>query len=238
MSEGRADPRVEHHAERLRSDGVTAVDGYLATATCDEWRRAVETALPDLPRADQGVGYGKLVARETATVLRRSGERDDGMLDVFHADDAVPSLRAFRKDDFVAELITEAAGEPYTPDTCNVCVNRSVTDTRGFHADTNEAKCKSFLYLTDVPDESYGPFAYVPGSHDRSSLARKAGALVNRLRDRPPTDAVLYDEREVVTYTAQRGTLIVADQTGYHRGIPQAEGRERLLVTTAYTPES
>jgi hypothetical protein len=60
---------------------------------------------------------------------------------------------------------------------------------------------------------------------------------VNRLQSAPPTDAVFYDDDEALVCTAPKGTLIVANQAGYHRGIPQEEGRERMLATTSYTPE-
>jgi hypothetical protein len=57
------------------------------------------------------------------------------------------------------------------------------------------------------------------------------------VRDEPGTNAVFYDDSDAVVCTASKGTLIVANQAGYHRGMPQERGRERMLATTSYTAE-
>jgi hypothetical protein len=235
MSQSRA---VGRHAEALAEAGVVVVEEYLEPERCDELREEVEALLAgDVVEARPDDDYGDLVARDEPVVKQRSGDWDDGMLDVFNVDRTIPGLAAFKEDEFVADIVGRAAGEGYAPDTVNVYVNRSVTNTRGFHADTYGGKFKSFVYLTDIPDRSFGPFAYVEGSHRPSALERTVNGAVNRIRGAPPTDAVFYDEDDVRVCTAPKGTLIVADQTGYHRGIPQDSGRERLLATTSYTPE-
>jgi hypothetical protein len=230
----------ETYAARLAERGVVAVEGYVPADRCDQFRSEIETVLDDLPSAPSDADYGDLAAWDGAVVKQRSGDWDAGMLDVFNIDAAVPGLESFRTDPFVEQVIDEAtpAGETYAPGNLNAYVNRSVTATRDYHADTYSGKFKSFLYLTDVPDEAHGPFSYIPGSHDQSTVRKKSTALVNRVRDRPATDAAFYDAEEAVTFTAPRGTLVVANQAGYHRGIPQEPGHERLLVTTSYTPES
>jgi hypothetical protein len=230
------DVDADTHAATLAADGVVVVEEFLAPALCDEIREAVESRLDHLPRAGPDDGYGSLAARDEPVVKERTGANDDGMLDVFNMDRAVPALAQFKRDRFVAELVNGAAGERYTPDTCNVYANRGVTDTRDFHADTYAGKFKSFVYLTDVPDERYGPFQYIPGSQDPSVVRRKAAQLVNRVRGRPPTDGVFHDADDALVCTAPKGTLIVADQSGLHRGTPQEPGFERLLATTSYTP--
>jgi hypothetical protein len=225
-------------ARTLAHDGVVLVEDYLEESTCDRIRESVETALADgIQEAPDDAGYGDLVEFGEPVLKRRSGERDDGMLDIFNMDGAVPKLREFKTDPFVNEMVTDAAEEPYSPDNVNVYLNQSVTNTRGYHADTYSGKFKSFVYLTDVPDRSYGPFAYIKGTHKKSGVTRKASQLVNRLQSDPPTDAVFYDDDEALICTAPKGSLIVANQAGYHRGIPQEQGKERMLATTSYTPE-
>jgi hypothetical protein len=227
----------ERLAERLAADGVVVVEDYWDADRCDAVRERVERALDEgMAEAAPDDDYGDLAARDEPVVNRRTGTWDDGMLDVFNMDLAVDDLAAFKQDDRVRAAIDGATDRSYTPDNVNVYVNREVNPTRDYHADTYGGKFKSFVYLTDVPDESYGPFAYIPGTHDASVLTRKASTLLNRARDDPPTDAVFYDESEAVVCTAPKGTLVVANQAGYHRGFPQAEGRERMLATTSYTP--
>jgi hypothetical protein len=231
-------PAVDDAAATLREAGVVAVEGYLDPETCDEWRRAIDDVLADLPRASPDEGYGDLAGREEAVVKQRSGDWDAGMLDVFNIEAAVPATAAFKSDAYVASVVNEATDPDieYVAENLNVYVNRSVTETRDFHADTFSGKFKSFVYLTDVPDESYGPFAYVPGSHDHGAVERRTTQLVNTVTGNPETDAVFADSADARVFTAPRGTLIVANQAGYHRGMPQREGRDRMLATTSYTP--
>jgi len=228
----------EAYAARLAERGVVAVEEYVPADRCDRFRSEIEAVLEDLPSAPPDAGYGDLAAWDGAVVKQRSGDWDAGMLDVFNIDAAVPDLESFRTDPFIERMINEATPEDrtYAPDNLNAYVNRSVTETRDYHADTYSGKFKSFLYLTDVSDEAYGPFSYIPGTHEQSAIRQKSTTLVNKIRDRPRTDATFYDADEAVTFTAPRGTLIVANQAGYHRGTPQEEGHERLLVTTSYTP--
>jgi len=236
MSDQRA---VTDHAQTLSEDGIVVVEDYLDGGTCDDIREAVEARLEadDFATARPDDGFNDHAAREEPVLKRRSGDTDDGMLDIFNMDLAVDELREFKQDPFVAGVVNGATDVEYTPDTANIYVNRSVTETRDYHADTYAGKFKSFVYLTDVPDRSYGPFSYIRGSHSSSGIKRKASQLVNKVRDTPSTDAVFYDDSDAAVCTAPKGTLIVADQTGYHRGIPQEEGKERMLTMTSYTPD-
>lgn len=229
---------VARHAGTLDERGVVVIEGYVSPERCEEIRGAVEEALDggDLARARPEDDYNDHVARGEPLVKRRSGERDDGMLDLFNVERLIPELREFKDDEFVEAIVDEATGERYGADNVNVYVNRSVTNTRDFHADTYAGKFKSFLYLTDVPDRAYGPFAYVERSHESSVIERTVNTVANRLRDEPTTNALFYDESGVRVCTAPKGTLIVADQAGYHRGLPQEPGHERILATTSYTP--
>jgi hypothetical protein len=225
------------HAETLARDGIVVVEDYMDAETCDRIRERVEEALDEgMAEARPDEDYADLVARGEPVLKRRSGERDDGMLDVFNMASVVPELEEFKTDPFVGEIVDGAADEPFGPDNVNVYVNRSVTNTRDFHADTYAGKFKSFVYLTDVPNRSYGPFTYIKGSHRKSGVTREASRLVNRVRGDPGTNAVFYDDSDTAVCTAPRGTLIVANQAGYHRGHPQEEGSERMLATTSYTP--
>jgi hypothetical protein len=226
------------HARTLAEDGVVVIRDYLDPETCDGIRAIVEGALAEgLPEARAAESYNDLVARGEPVVKRRSGERDDGMLDIFNTGVIAEELAAFKTDEFVADIVNGATDEPYSADNVNVYVNRSVANTRDYHADTYAGKFKSFVYLTDVPNPSYGPFAYLKGSHEKSTLERKASKLVNRVRDDPATNAVRYNGENELVCTAPKGTLIIADQAGFHRGIPQEEGKHRMLATTSYTPE-
>lgn len=94
---------------------------------------------------------------------------------------------------------------------------------------------KLFLYLSDV-DGGAGPFTYVPGSHAKGRLALSPPTLpvlgVPRTSDDQMADVIGRDRwREL---TGQRGTIVLADTSGYHRG-GLARDRDRLVYTCTFT---
>lgn len=227
-------------ATELAESGVVSVEGYLDGPTCDKIREEV-TALvenDELEVADESMSGSEMMAASRTILNERAGQDDAGMLDIFNIDETIPETAEIRNDEFIADIINTASPKPCAPENINIYLNRSVTDTRGYHFDSYETQFKAFVYLTDVPDESYGPYSYVKGSHKRSYPRRRLEGLLNRARSRKPTAAISFDEDDIVTFTAPKGTLIISDQTGYHRGIPQEPGRERMLISNSHTPEA
>ena len=92
---------------------------------------------------------------------------------------------------------------------------------------------KAFLYLVDV-DASAGPFEYVSGSQPgglHTETLRWGPMQTGRLSEeevqkRLPADAIK-------TFTAPRGTVILCNTSGLHRG-GFATGRPRALATATY----
>lgn len=226
-------------ARELSENGVVSVEGYLHGAKCDEIRETVKELLAndELTIAGEDMTGSEMMSASETIVNQRSGKDDDGMLDIFNIDETIPEIRDIKKDDFVSDIIHGAGDGKYEPENINVYYNRSVTNTRGYHFDSYNSQFKAFVYLTDVPDESYGPYSYVKGSNRRSYPRRRVEGVINRFRDKKPTAAIFVDEEDIVTFTAPKGTLIISDQTGYHRGIPQSEGRERMLISNSHTPQ-
>jgi len=231
---------THHYAERLASDGVVTINQYFEEGTCDELFESIKASIENgrMDVVEEGEHTYTELANWGGAVANERRPPDDGMIDVFNIDEAISKCDSFKTDPEINEIINIAASEQYSPDNVNVYWNRSVTTTRDFHADTYKGKFKSFLYLTDVPQKSYGPFSYVKGSHNPSVLRRKTTKLVNKVRDRQSTDAILCDEDDITYFTAPKGTLIIANQGGYHRGHPQEEGKERMVLTTSYTPST
>ena len=103
-----------------------------------------------------------------------------------------------------------------------------------WHRDFNDRHLlKAFLYLVDV-DEEAGPFEYVPRSAPGGELDylwpwRPLG------QNYPPQDelAAMVSDR-AVTFTAAKGTLILCNTCGFHRG-GFATGKPRALATLTYS---
>ena len=130
-------------------------------------------------------------------------------------------LRLFTSDD-----------APLQAENLNLYLNRSVTSTRGFHADSHGKTLKGFVYLSDVHSLDDGPYCFVRRSHvdgpwrlEKQKISELAAAT---------TEAPFVDVTMAVPVIASRGSLILSDQAGIHRGIPQAPGAERCVLVMRY----
>lgn len=97
---------------------------------------------------------------------------------------------------------------------------------------------KVFLYLSDV-DLGAGPFTYAPGTHRKGTVrAEPAHHLEGRVkRTEDDQMAAVVPRERWVTATGARGTIVLADTNGYHRG-GLARERDRLMYTCMYTSQA
>jgi hypothetical protein len=103
-----------------------------------------------------------------------------------------------------------------------------------WHRDFNDRHLlKAFLYLVDVDAEA-GPFEYVPRSAPGNELDhlwpwRPLG------ENYPPDEELAAKIADrAVTFTAPKGTIILCNTAGFHRG-GFATGKPRVLATVTYS---
>ena len=117
-------------------------------------------------------------------------------------------------------------------------INKDVQNTRGFHRDidlpekTSKRLYKMFVYLTDVPDYSYGPHSYIIGSHTMKNCNEMANHLVGNYTDPSEYDANIKPH----VFTGKAGTMIMTCQSGLHRGLPQIDKKERIILVCKIRP--
>jgi hypothetical protein len=101
-------------------------------------------------------------------------------------------------------------------------------ETNHFHCDGNSPRfLKFFLYLNDV-DEQGGPFCYVAGSHQRKPFDWRG-----KYHWSPNEIEAYYGSEAVRLLTARVGDLIMADTTGFHRGV-KVLSASRYMLTIDY----
>jgi hypothetical protein len=101
---------------------------------------------------------------------------------------------------------------------------------------------KIFVYLTNV-DEGAGPLSYAPGTHVQgavktaveSKLVREGQTNVRRSDD-AQMDAVV-PRKDWITAIGPKGTVVLADTRGYHKG-GWARERERILYTCMFNSQA
>lgn len=84
-----------------------------------------------------------------------------------------------------------------------------------------------FFYLTDVTPES-GPHAFVRGTHRPLRIPRK---LLRRGYARITDDEIKtnYDTEDILQFVGKKGTLIVEDTRGLHKGTAVQKGARLLM---------
>jgi hypothetical protein len=101
---------------------------------------------------------------------------------------------------------------------------------------------KMFVYLTDV-DEGAGPLTYAPGTHAQgtvktaveSRLVREGQVKAYRSDDAQMNAVV--PRRQWITAIGPKGTVVLADTRGYHKG-GLARERERILYTCMFASQA
>ena len=114
----------------------------------------------------------------------------------------------------------------------NMYRNIGITQTRGFHIDGLSNTLKAFIYLSDVESLGDGPYCYCKGTHLPGAFRKTNWALSSKAPNK--TEAPLVPMDSIIPVLAKSGSLVVSNQTGIHRGLPQKESAERLLLVARY----
>ena len=106
-------------------------------------------------------------------------------------------------------------------------------ETQLWHRDSDDTlNLKVFVYLSDVTADT-GPFCFVPGTHRLGALkvqpCQDAGT-----RTTDAEMAKVVEPRHWQVCTGSARTVIVADTTGYHKGLKPVAGH-RVLLQFHYT---
>lgn len=231
---------------RLQDYGAVVIPGVFQAGVLEpavtellRFVRQIEEKLPtDKERPDITVSSG----HQDYAALRDAGRPvavvregiDAGMVDIFHADALLTrrgiNLQSILKSTGVVDTIAAVLPGEFELRNVNAYINQGVVATRGFHVDSYGGnQLKAFVYLTDVTSLDDGPYCYVVGSHSDSSLAILNVALAKFL-GRHITDVSAFKRSNAFPLLGKAGTVIVSNQSGAHRGYPQAPDGNRVLL--------
>ena len=114
----------------------------------------------------------------------------------------------------------------------HVYATKNCTQPRGWHLDGSSLKL--FTYLSDV-NLNHGPYAYQLGSHRHycTSFTEQSQSYF-RADDKARVSNKFYNKRDVLICTGKYGTSFLSDQSGIHRGLPQALGSERYVLVAQF----
>jgi hypothetical protein len=248
---------ISDAVQRLRNDGIFITPSFVEASHIEELCQLIESYSNNylsklrkekyyeddlaIIQTNQCMikGYASLAAYPKATLDIRSGS-DEGMIDIFSVDKLLKGTRGEKIIDqivnnhFLNNLLNSLP-TPLVIQNINSYVNSGITSTRGFHVDAYKEQIKIFIYLTDVLDLDNGPYTYVKGSHKDSHYRRINQHLSKNQKAKTETPVIPFDQ--VYPILAPKGSLVVSDQSGSHRGFPQSKIGKRRVLTINCVPK-
>lgn len=242
---------LEQARDILRREGIVIVRNFLSDEAIELGETAASHVKDALIQASSGAniendnilmqdaasnlsGYAALAAHPKTVISVRQGA-DAGMVDVFNVDRLLGAEQEILREPFQKKWLLELiAGRNahLNAENLNLYLNRGIQKTRGFHADSYTTSLKGFVYLSDVTELGDGPYCFVRQSHVDGPW-RKVNQQISKLAI-AKTEAPFVDPSMIVPIIAPRGSFILSDQAGFHRGIPQSSTAERRVLVMRY----
>jgi hypothetical protein len=219
---------------RLRADGYCVLPACLPPELCDSLLHFALTTPTRTRIMDTGDGGSK-----AEVVYERSAPRAVRYDFATAALLANPDVQRLLADESLAALAQEYLGSRPVIDVLSMWWHTAYSDApdshaaQFFHFDMDRPKwLKCFIYLTDVTADS-GPHNFVAGSHRTGAIPRsflERGYV--RLMDEEVASE--FGKDRIVEFAAPRGTIILEDTRGLHKGAPVRSG-DRLMLQIQFS---
>lgn len=220
-------PEDERLLKEVLTKGYAVLPGYFDEKWCNACREAVD----------------KTIDKHPEYVRIREDER------LFGSDKICPELKQFHDEPRFQRIADAYVGEKSV-------VSVSMANRLGrvpganlgsggdWHRDRMIRQIKSIVYLEDVGPND-GPFQYIEGSNTYNAENFRKDSRITGL-PHPATRFTAADIKKLtdrqaerlITFTEKKGTVILADTSGLHRGSPLGEGGSRYAVFNYYLEES
>jgi len=207
---------LEHH---LRLNGYYVIDNFISDEDCENYRKLIDRNLDNpFVWSDEFNSDVRIFGIENIEASFHEIFDREGLINIYKK---YISIKSFYQTIMAAKMM-------FSP--------LNLGSGGGWHRDTvNQRQLKFIVYLSDV-DGDNGCFQYVKGSHT-VRMKLKTGAILkgNYLKQRYSSQEVdriaeMLD-LPVVDFHGTKGTLIVVDTSGLHRGKPMRNG-VRYAVTS------
>jgi len=240
--------RHEFHRKRrerkaYKSFDLSAEDQLILESLRENGWAVVDLGLSEAELADMRTEIDALFEKHSDHVQIDKQGADKRL---FGYEKVSPHGKAFHENKRLQSILDAYRGMHYTFK-CTMAgrikaVEGNLGSGGGWHRDTADfPQVKSIVYLSDV-DETNGPFQYVEGSHERESymrVARKAGLPWNERRFDHDTVMRIVDANgwNTSTVTAKAGSIVLADTSGLHRGMPIQQGTRYAYTNYIWYPD-
>lgn len=236
---------------KFKNDGIFVIPNFLDVTNIEQLCKSIEEKSHQYYSKVHGKDYyednnaliqTKLIkkknyrdlASSTKPVINVRSGADQGMIDIFNVDKLITDpnskeiIQSIRENTFLNSFL-ELLDPNITIKNINSYINTGISKTRGFHADSYTKQLKIFIYLTDVTSFNNGPYTFVKSTNIDSSYRRLNQAICKGLDSKTETPLVPF--ASIYPVLAKKGSLIISDQAGFHRGFPQSPKGNRRVLT-------
>lgn len=208
----------------IQQKGYAVLPEYFNAAFCDNARNAIDAAIKKFPEY----------------IHKREDER------LFAAQNICDEIAEFNNDKRFQALSDAYYG---TPTTVGVSLANRIKGDGGkdalgsggdWHRDRMLRQFKTIMYLDDVT-ENDGPFQYIENSNmtntkqfSEDSKITGMPDKITRLTAKDVDPLIAKQPDRFQSFTAKKGTVILVDTSGLHRGCPVYNGKRYALFNYYY----
>ena len=212
----------------MRHKGIVVLPEYVPKDVCRENGELIKNFAKSFSTSTK-LESGTFIAFRTEV---GNDNADQGMIDIIGIDKELTELEHQDLLPSLERIVSRATAVEMKCWSINAYVNQGVVNTRDYHVDDFTTNYKAFVYLTNVRDEADGPYSYIPGSN--SFYIPKYLNLYRNLllshKHRIPDMPKFFPRRNAIHCLGDIGTVVISDQAGIHRGLPQERNRERIVL--------
>ena len=227
---------LEIASDHLKREGYVVLKNVLSGDLCEQILKASQD-IPGSTRIMDG-GVGKNLVMKFDRTNPQSVRFDYDGKDLV----ANPTLQELIFDESILRFAQDYLGAAPILDLVAMWWHTTFNATpdkeaaQWFHFDMDRLKwIKFFFYITDV-DSNSGPHTFIARSHKNLGIPYKLRSKgYSRLSDDEVASA--YDAKNYIEFTGKRGTLIIEDTRGLHKGKHCISG-DRLLFQLEFTTSS
>ncbi len=244
------DPNLEDIIKSVEKNGIAVIFNFFQKNECESVVNEVKKFIATISETDNNyiknhgeLNFFEMSSHKKTVVNFRNSNRnsiDGGMIDIFNVNklpifNCLPIFNSLH--DYYKEKVESILDKNFKR--FNLYINEDVYNTRVSHIDQTKDEIKCMLYLTDVNSIECGPYSYVIRSHEkkiRLKLITFISRALNRikgLRNYSYHDFQI-PEKALYKVLGASGTLIISNQSGIHRGMPQAKGNSRYVLVDNY----
>lgn len=214
---------ASEYVKEIRKNGICVIENYWNEDQCASAREDTDRLIKEFPeyvhpnaKADKRI-YG---ANNASNIINE-----------FNTDPLLSEVANLYNEEPTKAAFTLAARMPYTPN--------NLGSGEGWHRDAPIRQFKAIMYLSDVTLDN-GPFQMISNSHSLKNVLidtwrGKLNYPQFRVSQEQVEKLISKHPQRLTTYTATAGTVILADVSSIHRGMPITSGT-RYALTNYFFP--